>query len=61
MEKNFLVDTRIYDIWDIQTAIEDFQEVAPISFSSGSVTIQWEDISQIDEIFSEFMNYILSL
>jgi len=61
MEKKYTISTKIYQEDSIAQAIEDFAEVSPISFSQETLSIQWDSEDEIQEIFREFMNYVLSL
>ncbi len=61
MEKQFKVQSDIYDISLIQEAISDFSDVADISYNNDVLNISWETKEDIDEVFNEFMNYVLSL
>lgn len=59
----YQVDFSIYNIEKIQQAITDFQEIAEIEILNNKwILIKW-DYSQdeSDEIFNEFMNYVLSI
>lgn len=61
MTKEFRVDLDIYSSDIINQAITDFSEVGKISFSWNNISIYWENSEDIDEIFSELMNYMIWL
>lgn len=61
MQKNIKIDTEIYSEDKINNAISDFWEVADISFNNSIITISWINDLEIDEIFNELMNYVISL
>lgn len=62
MEKKvFTIQADIYSDDKIQSALEDFQDVAEMNYTWGKLSIQWESEDEIQEIFHEFMNYVLSI
>ena len=61
MEKEFTISPEIYSPDSLQQAIGDFSEITTITYKQWIVTLSWESDSEIDEIFREFMNYVLSL
>ena len=61
MKKIFNIDSEIYSDDKIQNAISDFGEVADIQFSNSTITITWINDFEIEEIFNELMNYVISL
>ena len=61
LEKEFQISSDIYDITTIQEGIVDFSDVAEIVFQNEKLSITWENEDEIQEVFYEFMNYILSL
>ena len=61
MKKNFKLDSEIYSEEKIQIAISDFEEVANISFINSTISIEGNTDQEIEEIFNELMNYIISL
>ena len=61
MEKEFVISPEIYSGDSLQQAIGDFSEVGTITYKQWIVTLSGESDSEIDEIFREFMNYVLSL
>lgn len=61
MKRIFPIDMRIYNEDKILLAIEDFSDTCNIQFlSSKDVEIE-ADPEDIESIFSEFMNYVISL
>jgi hypothetical protein len=61
MKKSFKIDSGIYSEEKIQQAISDFKEVANISFINSTISIESNTKEDIEEIFNELMNYIISL
>jgi len=62
MKKTFQFDSSFYDAEALKQAIDDFSD-------SYSITLIWKDELEIqaeseqewEEVFSEFMNYVISL
>jgi len=61
MEKIFKIDGAIYNKKFIKQWIFDFKEYGEIQFKNGDIIIFWEKESEIENIFNEFMNYIIAL
>lgn len=61
MKKEFTISLDIYNEENISQSIVDFSEVADMWFSQGVLTIQGESEDEIQEVFHEFMNYVLSI
>jgi len=61
MKKEFEINNEIYSEDIINNAISDFEEVSEIKYNNDVLEINWESESEIDEIFNEFMNYIIWL
>lgn len=61
MEKIFEISTEIYSENAIRQAIVDFEEVAEIIFENQTLKIFGENEAEIDEVFHEFMNYLIGL
>lgn len=59
LKKTFKIDNSIYKSNIILKAIEDFRDYYIISFENNEIIIDWYD--NIDEIFNEFMNYVIWL
>lgn len=59
LNQNFKIEDSIYPENIINEAIIAFSEIANISYSSGTLSINAE--SDIEEIFNEFMNYVIAL
>ncbi len=59
-KQSFKIDDNIYPQDYITQALNDFEEVAQISFEKWVVTIESLDGNE-EEIFREFMNYIIWL
>lgn len=60
-KRNFKINTSIYSEGAIASAIEQYSEIANIQYSAGEIVIEGEDDTSIEEIFNEFMNFVLSL
>lgn len=61
MKKNIKIDLNIYPIDKLKQAIHDFEDAAVIILNNDELTIEWETNEEIDEIFSEFWNYVIWL
>ena len=61
MKKDFKINTEIYSAKTIKQAIEDFKEVWEIGFKEGTLSVCWESDTDIEEVFNEFMNYVIWL
>ncbi len=63
MKKTFNIQKNIYKIKNIKQAIKDFEEVAKIKYniSLEELIVEWEENKEIEEVFNELMNYIISL
>lgn len=61
MEKKYKISNKIYPDDVIEQSVSDFKEVWYIAFHSWELTIRWDDEGSIDEIFNEFMNYVIWL
>ena len=61
MKVNFSIDTTIYSLSVITQSINDYKEVAKIEYSDNILSIYSESKDDAQEIFSEFMNYVVSL
>lgn len=56
-KKKFNINTSIYNEESIIEAINDYSEIANITYQNWIIEI--ESINQIDNVFNEFMNYII--
>lgn len=61
MEKDFKVQSDIYSLDTITQAIRDFSDVSDIIFKNDMLSISGDSDEECQEIFNEFMNYVLSL
>jgi len=61
MKKKFEINTSLYSENLIKDAIIDFEEYIKIEYNNWILSINWESNEDIDEIFNEFMNYIIWL
>ncbi len=59
MKKEFEINTELYSENIIKHAIEDFKDVSNIEIDKNKLSIEWENDTEITEIFSEFMNYVI--
>lgn len=59
LKKSFKVNEKLY--WEkyINNSILDFKDIAKISYKKWELIIEWE--TDLDEIFNELMNYVISL
>jgi hypothetical protein len=57
-KKDFLLENRIYCEDIIKLSISDFSDF-DIRFSESILTITWNSTEEIEEIFNEFMNYVI--
>ena len=58
-KKSFKIDNSIYSSDSIVQTIDDFSSVANITYLDSILSIESEDSHE--EIFQEFMNYVLAL
>ena len=61
MLKKITIDLELYSKELIMEWINDFLEVTDIVLIWDELHIEWDDEASIDEVFNEFMNYLLSL
>lgn len=61
MKKEFKIDKEIYSIDTLNQAIVDFKEVSEINYNNWTLEIDWKNDLEIEEIFNEFMNYVIWL
>ena len=59
MKKIYTLDTEIYPLEALTQAVSDFQELVEIEFLDNILTIEAENDEEWDEIFNEFMNYVI--
>lgn len=59
LKKSFKINKNIY--WEkyIKESIEDYKDIAEISYKDGEIIIEGE--GDLDEIFNELMNYVISI
>ena len=60
MEKQYEIDSEIYSQNNVMETISDFSEVSDISYNNWKLNIVWDNESEIEEVFNEFMNYLIS-
>jgi len=60
MKKEYKIDSDIYSDAIITETISDFEEVADIKYKKNILEITGENDNEIEEIFWEFMNYVIS-
>lgn len=61
MEKKINIETEIYPEKIIIEAINDYKDIGDIEYSNNVLTIKWNKMDDIEEIFNEFMNYVIWL
>lgn len=61
MIQEFEISFEIYDQEKILQAIGDFSDVTKIQLTGSMLSFSWESTQEIQEMFYEFMNYVLSL
>lgn len=61
MEKKIKIDLEIYNKLAIEEAIVDFQDYGKIELLDSELKLKWVDSNEIEELFNEFMNYVISL
>lgn len=61
MEKKIKLDLEIYNKLAIEEAIVDFQDYWEIELLDSELKLKWVDSNEIEELFNEFMNYVISL
>lgn len=61
MKKIFNINNTIYSDDILKQAIIDFEDVSEIKYNNEKLEINWENDVEIDEIFNEFMNYVIWL
>jgi hypothetical protein len=61
MNKKYEISFDIYPQASVKNAIEDFSDVAIIQITPAGISIEAESGTESDEVFREFMNYLLSI
>ncbi|MFK7779950.1 MAG: HxsD-like protein [Candidatus Gracilibacteria bacterium] len=61
MKKEFKIDSEIYSEKIIKEAIGDFEGVTKIELEKNLLIIEGKSTEEIDEVFNELMNYVISL
>lgn len=63
MKKDYIISKKIYSKDKIKEAIIAFKDVSKIEYKikDSSLIIEWENKNEIEDIFNEFMNYIIYL
>jgi len=61
MEKEFNISSQIYSLEKVQQAILDFTDICEIVYKNNVLIISGDSSDDIQEVFQEFMNYVLSL
>jgi len=61
MTTDYQISSEIYIFEKLQQAILDFADVAEIIYKQDTLTISGDSQDEIQEVFHEFMNYVLSL
>ena len=60
MNKEYKIDSEIYSEEIIIETISDFEEFADIKYKKNILEVIWDSDEEIEEIFWEFMNYVIS-
>ena len=61
MKSIFNIDINLYDEIKLLEAIKDFSDVWKIKLENSVLSIYWDSKNEIQEIFNELMNYVISL
>ncbi len=62
MKKKFRVEKDIYSREALLEAIKDFSDACPIHlWEDYSLEFEWENEEEVNILFQEFMNYVISL
>lgn len=61
MKKEFKINEEIYSEENIKQAILDFEDISKIWYNNEQLEINWNTEIEIEEIFNEFMNYVIWL
>ena len=61
LKRNFNLEDNLYKKKYIDLAIKDFWKNFLISYTKWVLEIQAESANEIEEIFHEFMNYVIGL
>jgi hypothetical protein len=61
MKSKYKISTEIYNDSHIEDAIVAFEEVAKIEYQKWELFLEGDTESEIDELFNEFMNYVIYL
>jgi len=59
MKNIYKINPEIYPESIILETISDFLEVSEITYINSELEIIWDDKSEIEEVFNEFMNYLI--
>jgi len=59
MKNIYKINPEIYPESIILETISDFSEVSEITYINSELEIIWDDKSEIEEVFNEFMNYLI--
>jgi len=59
MIKNYKIDNEIYSTEAINMAIDAFEDVTTIYYKNNQLEISGENEDEIEELFWEFMNYVI--
>ncbi len=61
LKQSFKIDKNLYCDDIVQDAVDFYKQYAPIEFQEGNILVLGDSPEWIDEIFWEFMNYVLAL
>jgi hypothetical protein len=59
LKKSFKIDNSIYNLDAINSSIDDFKDSFSIFYKDWVLEIEWDDDREIENIFWEFMNYVV--
>jgi hypothetical protein len=61
MKKEYELSLKLYSKEVLKQAIKDFEEVSLIKIKGTKLIVEWDTSSEIEEVFNEFMNYVIWL
>lgn len=61
MKNNYTISEKIYPESFIQDSIVIFKDFADIEYVNWVLSLPWDNDTEINELFNEFMNYVIYL
>lgn len=61
MQNKYKISHDIYDVSYVLQAISAFEDVSNVQLIEDELIMEWETQEEIDELFNEFMNYVIYL